>query len=116
DLRSLRLAARGPASGARQGDRRSAVRGRGLEFADHRPYSAGDDLRRVDWNVYARLRTVLVRLYHEDRNLSVRICVDASASMAFGTPRKADHAAELAAGLALVALLVRDDVSVGCVG
>lgn len=116
DIGGLRLVMQGLAAGSRQGDRRSPHRGRGVEFADYRPYTPGDDLRLVDWNVYERLQAVLVRLFHEDRNLSVRVCVDASASMGFGEPRKADHAAELGAALALVALLNRDTVTLGCTG
>ena len=113
DVGSLRLVMHGVAAGTRQGDRRSPHRGRGVEFADYRAYSPGDDLRLVDWNVYSRLQSVLVRLFHEDRNLSVRVCLDASASMAFGDPRKIDHAGNLAAALALVALLNRDTVALG---
>lgn len=116
ELGGLRLATPGFASGRRQGDRRSPYRGRGVEFADYRAYAPGDDLRLVDWNVYARLQTVLVRLFHEDRNLSVHIALDASASMAFGHPRKSDHAASLAACVALTALLSQDSVTLGCVG
>jgi len=87
-----------------------------LEFADYRPYTPGDDLRLVDWNVWARLEMVLVRLFHEDRNMAVGITVDATGSMGFGQPRKCDHAAELAACLAVCALLVRDSVTIGCSG
>jgi uncharacterized protein (DUF58 family) len=112
----LKLATPGLAAGRMHGDRCSPFIGRGIEFADYRPYAPGDDLRLVDWNVYERLEQILVRLFHEDRNLSVQICVDASASMGFGEPRKADHAAELAAALALVSLLKRDSVTLGCAG
>ena len=112
----LRLTTPQVATGARQGDRRSRTRGRGVEFADYRPYQPGDDLRLVDWNVYGRLQTVLVRLFHEDRNLSVHVAVDASGSMGFGERRKLDHAGDLAAALALMALTARDTISVGAVG
>ena len=115
-LDALRLAAPLPTSGGRPGDRRSRARGRGVELADFRPYTPGDDLRLVDWNVFARLEQVLVRLFHEDRDLSLLVVVDASASMAFGSPRKADHAAELAACLAFLALRARDRVRVVVAG
>jgi uncharacterized protein (DUF58 family) len=111
-LDQLRLAAPLPTSGGRPGDRRSKARGRGVELADVRPYTPGDDLRLVDWNVFARLEAVLVRLFHEDRDLSLLVVVDASASMGFGSPRKLDHAGELAACLAFLALRARDRVRV----
>jgi uncharacterized protein (DUF58 family) len=113
---NLKFATPGAATGLRQGERRSPYRGRGVEFADYRPYSPGDDLRLVDWNIYARLQTVLIRLFHEDRNLSLHVHLDASASMDFGAPRKADHAANLGACLALLGLLRRDSVSLGVSG
>jgi uncharacterized protein (DUF58 family) len=112
----LRVGLPGLAAGPQLGDRRSAVRGRGMEFADHRPYRAGDDLRLVDWNVYNRLRTLLVRLFHEDRNLHLGLCVDISASMSVGRPQKAEHAATLAAALALVGLRQRDTVTLALAG
>lgn len=115
-LDTLRVAAPNPAGGGRPGDRRSRARGGGVELADYRPYTPGDDLRLVDWNVYARLEAVLVRLFHEDRDLSVAIVVDASASMGFGAPRKLDHAGELAACLAFLALRARDRVRVSVAG
>jgi uncharacterized protein (DUF58 family) len=109
-LDQLRVAAPNPASGGRPGDRRSRARGGGVELADFRPYTPGDDLRLVDWNIFARLETVLVRLFHEDRDLSLAIIIDGSASMGFGAPRKLDHAGELAACLAFLALNARERV------
>lgn len=116
DLGSLRVGLPGLSLGPQLGDRRSPHRGRGMEFADHRPYRPGDDLRLVDWNVYNRLRQVLVRLFHEDRNLHLGIAVDCSASMAVGQPRKADHAATLAASLSLIGLRERDTVTLSIAG
>ncbi len=107
-LSSLRLASPGAATSLQQGDRRSAFRGRGVEFADYRPYDPGDDSRLVDWNVYLRLGIAVVRQFSEERSLAMKICVDISESMAFGEPRKADHAAQLAAALSLVSLTHRD--------
>lgn len=109
-LSSLRLASPGAATALQQGDRRSPFRGRGVEFADYRPYDPGDDVRLVDWNVYLRLGQAVVRQFNEERSLAMKICVDCSESMAFGEPRKADHAAQLAAALALVSLTHRDPV------
>lgn len=113
---ALKLATPRVADGPLQGDRRSPRRGRGVEFADYRAYSPGDDLRLVDWNIYGRLELLLVRLFHEDLNMTVQIFLDASASMGFGSPRKADHGAQLAACLALIALLNQDSVTVKCLG
>lgn len=109
-LSSLRLASPGAATALQQGDRRSPFRGRGVEFADYRPYDPGDDVRLVDWNVYLRLGQAVVRQFNEERSLAVKLCVDCSESMLFGEPRKADHAAQLAAALALVSLTHRDPV------
>jgi uncharacterized protein (DUF58 family) len=110
-LTGVRLALPGLVAGQQAGDRRSAQLGQGMEFADHRPYAPGDDLRRVDWHAYQRMRSVLVRLFHEDRNLHAALCVDASASMGFGLPKKSDHSATLAAVLALAGLRQRDRVT-----
>ncbi len=107
---SLRLASPGAATALQQGDRRSPFRGRGVEFADYRPYDPGDDVRLVDWNVYLRLGLAVVRQFNEERSLAMKLCVDTSASMAFGDPRKADHAAQLAAALSLISLTHRDPV------
>jgi uncharacterized protein (DUF58 family) len=111
-LDSLKVAAPLHSTGMRPGDRRSRVRGKGLDIADFRPYTPGDDLRLVDWNVFARLEAVLVKLFHEDRDISVLLVIDASASMGFGEPRKIDHAGELAACLAFLALRARERVRV----
>jgi len=107
---SLRLATPGAATALQQGDRRSPFRGRGVEFADYRPYDPGDDVRLVDWNVYLRLGVSVVRQFNEERSLAMRICLDTSESMGFGEPRKADHGAQLAAALSMLSLMHRDPV------
>jgi uncharacterized protein (DUF58 family) len=91
---------------------RSIHTGAGFEYADHRDYSAGDDYRRIDWNAYARIGRLLVRLYEQPADVSVHILVDRSASMAFGTPSKLDCAKKLAAALAYVGLSQHDRVGV----
>ena len=110
----LRLVAPRAARGARQGDRRGMATGQGQEFADHRPYHDGDDLRRVDWGAYERLESLLIRLSHEDRDQRVLLLLDVTGSMALD--RKADHAADLAVGLALAGLLSRDQIHLGLLG
>src|SRR5450432_2143341 len=66
-----------------QGERRSARRGASIEFADYREYSAGDDLRYVDWKAYARLERLFVKLFVAEEDLSIHLLVDASESMSF---------------------------------
>lgn len=105
------LAARRAKSSAR-GERRSRARGQSVEFADYRPYVHGDDFRYLDWNLYGRLERLFLKLYEEERELPVRIFLDASESMTFGTPRKFDFARQIAAALGYVALCGFDRVSV----
>jgi len=105
------LAARRAKSSAR-GERRSRARGQSVEFADHRNYVPGDDFRYLDWNLYGRLERLFLKLYEEERELPVRIFLDASESMTFGEPRKFDFARQVAAAVGYVALAGFDRVSV----
>lgn len=105
------LAARRAKSSAR-GERRSKARGQSVEFADYRNYSAGDDFRYLDWNLYGRLEKLFLKLYEEERELPVRIFLDCSESMTFGSPRKFDFARQVAAAIGYVALCGFDRVSV----
>lgn len=105
------LAARRAKSSAR-GERRSRARGQSVEFADYRNYVSGDDLRYLDWNLYGRLDRLFLKLYEEERELPVRIFLDASESMTFGEPRKFDFARQIAAAVGYVALCGFDRVSV----
>jgi uncharacterized protein (DUF58 family) len=86
--------------------------GAGIEFADHRDYAPGDDLRYLDWNLYGRMERLLVRLFEEDEDLSIYVLFDASASMGTGTPRKIDLAMQVGAALGYVGLANLDRVSV----
>jgi hypothetical protein len=105
------LAARRAKSSAR-GERRSRARGQSVEFADYRNYVPGDDFRYLDWNLFARLDRLFLKLYEEERELPVRIFLDASESMTFGEPRKFDFARQVAAAIGYVALCGFDRVSV----
>src|SRR5438034_1942521 len=105
------LAARRAKSSAR-GERRSRARGQSVEFADYRSYVPGDDFRYLDWNLYGRLERLFLKLYEEERELPVRIFLDASESMTFGEPRKFDFARQVAAAVGYVALSGFDRVSV----
>ncbi len=82
----------------------------GIEFADYRNYAPGDDMRTLDWRIYARTEKLLLRLFEEKEELDIHILVDRSASMAMGT--KLDHAARLAASMAYIGLRNMDRVSV----
>ena len=105
------LAAR-RAKSSSKGERRSRARGQSVEFADYRTYVHGDDFRYLDWNLYGRLERLFLKLYEEERELPVRIFLDASESMTFGEPRKFDFARQIAAAIGYVALSGFDRVSV----
>jgi uncharacterized protein (DUF58 family) len=90
--------------GTVQGERRSKKRGASVEFADYRNYVVGDDLRRIDWNLYARLDKLFLRLFLEEEDLSVSLLLDVSGSMDYGDPHKLTYAKQLVAALGYVAL------------
>ncbi len=92
------------ASGIR-GERRSVRRGGSIEFADHRQYAHGDDLRRLDWHALARLDQLLIRLYSAEESMPLEVILDASASMDFGVPTKYVTAARIGCVLSQIALL-----------
>jgi len=111
-LEQFQLLARRRAKSSARGERRSRARGQSVEFADYRNYVPGDDFRYLDWNLYGRLDRLFVKLYEEERELPVRIFLDASESMAFGQPSKFDFARQVAGAVAYVALCGFDRVSV----
>jgi len=82
-----------------------------VEFADFRNYSHGDDLRFIDWNIYARLDRLFLKMFLEEEDLSLVIAVDASASMDFGTPNKMQYARRLAMALGYIGLVNNNRVS-----
>ncbi len=89
-LEQFQLLAARRAKSSAKGERRSRARGQSVEFADYRNYVHGDDFRYLDWNLYGRLERLFLKLYEEERELPVRIFLDASESMTFGEPRKFD--------------------------
>jgi len=111
-LEQLELVSRKIISGVLKGDRLSKRRGHSTEFADFRPYVAGDDLRFLDWNVYARLDKLFLKLFLEEEDLRVKIMIDRSASMGFGEPSKLVYARKIAAALAYIGLINQDRVQV----
>jgi len=114
-LNQLTLVASRVRSGAIKGERRSSRRGSSVEFADYRDYTPGDDLRRLDWNIYARLERPFIKLFEEEEDLAVHLLIDGSASMDWGEgeAHKFDYARRLAAGLGAIALYSGDLLSVG---
>jgi uncharacterized protein (DUF58 family) len=111
-LEQFQLLAARRAKSSAKGERRSRARGQSVEFADYRPYVHGDDFRYHDWNLFGRLDRLFLKLYEEERELPVRIFLDASESMTFGNPRKFDFACQVTAALGYVALCGFDRVSV----
>ena len=111
-LEQFQLLAARRAKSSSKGERRSKARGQSVEFADHRNYVVGDDFRYLDWNLYGRLDRLFLKLYEEERELPVRIFLDASESMTFGEPRKFDFARQVTAAIGYVALCGFDRVTV----
>jgi uncharacterized protein (DUF58 family) len=121
-LERVSLTTRRVRAGQMRGERRSTKRGTSIEFADYRDYSRGDDLRRVDWNAYARLERPYVKLFEEEEDLAVHLLLDASGSMNWGgngegsapgqaPANKWQFACHLAAALGFVALKGGDRLS-----
>lgn len=111
-LEYLSLVSRRVFRGRLLAQRRTKQLGGGIEFADHREYAAGDDLRYLDWNVYAKFGDLLLKRFQEEEDLHVYILLDASKSMDCGTPNKFDYARRIAAALAYIALADLDRVSI----
>jgi len=86
-LDRLSLVSRKMKAGRLKGERRSPKRGQSVEFADYRNYAHGDDLRRVDWNAYARMERLFIKLFQEEEDLTVHLLLDASKSMDWGDPQ-----------------------------
>ena len=99
-----------------KGERRSVRRGQSVEFADYRNYTVGDDLRQLDWNAYARLEKLFVKLFVEEEDVTIHLLVDASRSMDYGEPNKLDAARRAAAALGYLGLASMDRVSVAFLG
>lgn len=111
-LEYLSLISRRVFRGRLLAQRRTKQLGGGIEFADHREYSPGDDLRYVDWQIYARHGDVLLKRFQEEEDLHVYILLDVSPSMNLGEPNKFDYARQIAAAMAYIALADLDRVSI----
>lgn len=93
------------------GNRRSQAYGSSAEFADYREYMPGDDLRRIDWNIFARFEKLYIKQYVDERQLHHHIYIDASESMDYGEPLKSEAALRIAAALGFLSVQAMDKVS-----
>lgn len=109
-LEQLELVSKKIFLGRMKGERRSKRKGQSVEFADYRNYVIGDDLRFLDWNLYARLDKLFLRLFMEEEDLHFYILLDNSLSMDFGSPTKLHYAKQVAAALGFVGLANLDRV------
>lgn len=109
-LEYLHVVSKRAFAGQNRADRLARKRGRGLEFADHRGYAAGDDFRHIDWKAYQRLRRLLLRLFDEEQDLPIYLFIDSSRSMLEAA--KFDQARRLAAALCYIGLAHLDRVTI----
>jgi len=115
-LERLELVSRKIFRGRMKGERRSRRKGQSVEFADFRNYVPGDDLRFIDWNLYARLEKLFLKLFLEEEDLHFYALIDASTSMDFGDPTKLQYAKQLAAALGFIGLTRADRVKIETLG
>jgi uncharacterized protein (DUF58 family) len=113
-VRRIEIKTRGLSRHIFAGEYHSAFKGRGIAFSEVREYQYGDDIRSIDWNVTARFNHPYVKVYEEERELTVMLLVDVSGSGSFGTQRgfKRDTMAEIAAVLSFSAILNNDKIGV----
>ena len=113
-VRRIEIKSRGLSNNIFAGQYRSAFKGRGMAFAEVREYQYGDDVRDIDWNVTARFHRPYVKVFEEERELTVMLLVDVSGSLNFGTrvQTKNDMATEIAATLAFSAIQNNDKIGV----
>jgi len=115
-LERLELVSRKIFRGRMKGERRSNRKGQSVEFADFRQYVPGDDLRFIDWNLFARLERLYLKLFLEEEDLHFYALIDTSASMNFGEPTKLEYAKQLAAALGFIGLCRADRVKIESLG
>lgn len=115
-LTQLDVASRKIFAGKLKGERRSKKRGESVEFADHRSYVSGDDLRHIDWNLFARLDQLFLKLFLEEEDLSLHIVIDSSASNDCGEPNKFLFMQQLAMALSYIGLVNLNRVAISAIG
>lgn len=111
-LDRLALITRRAMSGEMQGERRSPRRGTSVEFADFRPYTTGDDIRQIDWNLYARMERFFLKMFVAEEELTIHLLIDNSLSMDWGEPNKLRYALKTAGAFGYIALSSLDRVTV----
>ncbi len=113
-VRKIEIKTRGLSSNIFAGQYHSAFKGRGMAFSEVREYQFGDDVRDIDWNVTARFRRPFVKVFEEERELTVMLLIDVSGSLDFGTTQrtKREMATEMAAILAFSAIQNNDKIGV----
>ena len=113
-VRKIEIKARGLSSNVFAGQYHSAFKGRGMAFSEVREYQYGDDVRDIDWNVTARFHRPYVKVFEEERELTVMLLIDVSGSLDFGTQRqmKRDMVTEIAATIAFSAIQNNDKIGV----
>ena len=113
-VRKIEIKARGLSSNIFAGQYHSAFKGRGMAFSEVREYQFGDDVRDIDWNVTARFHRPYVKVFEEERELTVMLLIDVSGSLDFGTQKqlKRDMVTEIAATLAFSAIQNNDKIGV----
>ncbi|MEO6435773.1 MAG: DUF58 domain-containing protein [Tepidisphaeraceae bacterium] len=99
-------------AGKMKGERRSKRRGQSVEFADYRNYVVGDDLRFIDWNIYARLDRLFLKLFLEEEDLSLYVLLDVSKSCDYGDPQKSLYMKKVAAALGYIGLVNYNRVTI----
>jgi uncharacterized protein (DUF58 family) len=115
-LGQLDLTSRKMFAGKLKGERRSKKRGESVEFADHRQYNVGDDLRHIDWNIYGRLDRFFMKLFVEEEDLSLHLVIDASESSDCGEPNKFFYMQQVALALGYIGLVNLNRVAVTTIG
>ncbi len=108
----LQLLVKNNAAGRFGGNHRSKTFGSSVEFADYRDYMPGDEIKKIDWNVYARFDKLIYKLYFDERQMHTRIYIDGSRSMGYGNSGKGVQAIRIAAALAYISVCDMDKVSV----
>jgi len=115
-LEQLEIVSRKIFASRQKGERRSKRKGESAEFADYRNYVVGDDLRHIDWNIYARLDRLFLKLFLEEEDLNVTVLLDVSKSMDMGQPPKSLHARRISAAMAYIGLCNFDRVNLYAYG
>jgi len=115
-LEKLAILSRQMVAGQMQGERRSPKKGQSVEFSDFRPYTLGDDFRKIDWNAYARLEKFFIKLFVEEEDITVYFLIDTSASMDWGNPNKFDYSIRAAAALGYISLVGLDRTTAYALG